>query len=294
MSRRRSRSSGDTLADALEGLLMLTPWWVGPLVAVGAYLLLRFVGPLLLSGASQPLQDIFGGLARTMAPFGAALVVLIWVIAEIKKCSRRRTLESCSNIDSLRALSWQEFEQLVGEAYRRRGFVVAESGGGGPDGGVDLVLTRNGVKTLVQCKQWRTWKVGVKIVRELYGVMTAEGAGQGIVATCGSFTADAKAFAGGKPLDLVDGPALWRLVEGVQTSVRREVASGDQPKAPAAVMPPPSADQHAAADNPVCPKCGSAMVLRTARKGQNAGSQFYGCSRYPQCRGTRPAGTSAT
>ena len=142
------------------------------------------------------------GLARTMAPFGAALVVLIWVIAEIKKYSRRRTLESCSNIDSLRALSWQEFEQLVGEAYRRRGFVVAESGGGGPDGGVDLVLTRNGVKTLVQCKQWRTWKVGVKIVRELYGVMTAEGAGQGIVATCGSFTADAKAFRRGQATGL--------------------------------------------------------------------------------------------
>ena len=35
----------------------------------------------------------------------------------------------------------------------------------------------------------------------------------------------------------------------------------------------------------VCPKCGSAMVLRTARRGPNAGGQFYGCSRYPRCRG---------
>ncbi|MBM4418570.1 MAG: hypothetical protein FJ033_09690 [Chloroflexi bacterium] len=39
---------------------------------------------------------------------------------------------------------------------------------------------------------------------------------------------------------------------------------------------------------PTCPQCGSAMVVRTARQGQNAGSQFYGCSRYPTCRGTRP------
>ena len=37
---------------------------------------------------------------------------------------------------------------------------------------------------------------------------------------------------------------------------------------------------------PVCPRCGSPMVLRTARRGANAGKQFYGCSAYPNCRGT--------
>ena len=35
---------------------------------------------------------------------------------------------------------------------------------------------------------------------------------------------------------------------------------------------------------PVCPDCGSPMVVRTARRGNNAGSQFWGCTRYPQCR----------
>lgn len=39
---------------------------------------------------------------------------------------------------------------------------------------------------------------------------------------------------------------------------------------------------------PVCPLCGKAMVLRTARKGKHADSQFWGCSGYPDCRGTRP------
>lgn len=33
-----------------------------------------------------------------------------------------------------------------------------------------------------------------------------------------------------------------------------------------------------------CPKCGSKMVLRTAKRGVNAGSQFWGCSAYPQCK----------
>jgi hypothetical protein len=36
---------------------------------------------------------------------------------------------------------------------------------------------------------------------------------------------------------------------------------------------------------PRCPKCGSDMVLRTARSGSNQGGKFWGCSQYPQCRG---------
>jgi four helix bundle suffix protein len=40
---------------------------------------------------------------------------------------------------------------------------------------------------------------------------------------------------------------------------------------------------------PACPRCGQPMVLRTARTGSRAGSQFWGCSAYPDCKGTRPA-----
>jgi four helix bundle suffix protein len=40
-----------------------------------------------------------------------------------------------------------------------------------------------------------------------------------------------------------------------------------------------------------CPACGMLMVLRTARKGPNAGSQFRGCSGYPECKTTLPVPT---
>ena len=40
-------------------------------------------------------------------------------------------------------------------------------------------------------------------------------------------------------------------------------------------------------DAPHCPKCGAMMVVRTATKGENAGSRFWGCSAFPKCRGTR-------
>jgi predicted RNA-binding Zn-ribbon protein involved in translation (DUF1610 family) len=38
---------------------------------------------------------------------------------------------------------------------------------------------------------------------------------------------------------------------------------------------------------PICPKCGAEMVLRTAKKGKKIGSQFWGCSTFPKCDGTR-------
>jgi len=39
------------------------------------------------------------------------------------------------------------------------------------------------------------------------------------------------------------------------------------------------------ASSPRCPKCGSEMVLRTAKRGDNQGGKFWGCSKYPECRG---------
>lgn len=49
-------------------------------------------------------------------------------------------------------------------------------------------------------------------------------------------------------------------------------------------------DPSAKPQPPACPACGQPMVLRTARQGKNAGSQFWGCSAYPGCKATLPIG----
>lgn len=157
----------------------------------------------------------------------------------------------------------------MGEAYRRQGYTVIENPGAGPDGGVDLKLKNDGETTLVQCKQWRTAKVGVKVVRELYGVMTAENADKCIIVTSGEFTAEAKDFVSGKPIELIEGHCLTAMIREVQQSKR--------------VEPVPKPKSKSVPD---CPNCGSEMKLRTARKGKYAGQQFWGCSSFPKCRGT--------
>ena len=160
------------------------------------------------------------------------------------------------------------------EAYRRQGYVVVESLDSGPDGGVDIVLRKDAEVVLVQCKHWKTQSVGVPVVRELLGVMTAEQAQRGVVITSGSFTRDAAAFADGKSIGLIDGAGLLGLVRSVQ-------------RVPA--IPGTSTAQTPAASQPICPKCGSPMVLRIARRGANAGNSFWGCSTYPKCSATRDA-----
>jgi four helix bundle suffix protein len=46
--------------------------------------------------------------------------------------------------------------------------------------------------------------------------------------------------------------------------------------------------------SPACPLCGEPMQLRTARRGPRTGGQFWGCSEYPTCRGTRRVEGDAT
>jgi four helix bundle suffix protein len=47
------------------------------------------------------------------------------------------------------------------------------------------------------------------------------------------------------------------------------------------------AEQSANANAPVCPKCCKPMIKRMARKGVNSGKEFWSCSGYPVCNGTR-------
>jgi restriction system protein len=176
-------------------------------------------------------------------------------------------------------MSWQDFELLIGEAFRLQGFTVVERGGAGPDGGIDLLLKRDGEKFLVQCKHWRSLKVGVSVAREMFGLIAAEGASGAFIVTGGEFTAEAKAFAQGRNLQLIDGKKLSGLLQQAKTNKRASSA----PKPPASKP----AQAGSAEAPPSCSTCQATMVRRTAKKGQNAGAQFWGCTRYPACRGTR-------
>jgi restriction system protein len=259
--------------ESILNLLSKSPWWVSVVLSGISYIVLKFIIPSIK--VQQDLNHaLYYGLikaAPTLAPFVAFFLLIPAPISLFNSIRKRKLLDKQKSIDTVRSLNWKEFEELIGEAYRRQGFTVYENSNTGPDGGIDLRLKKDGDLVVVQCKQWRNIKVGVDKVRELYGVQIAERANRSILITSGYFTQEAKNFASNKSIDLVDGSHLLEFIKNVQFG-----QSGPKVAVPVG------------AKNFIgCPVCGSGMVLRTAHKGPNPGQQFWGCSKFPACRGTK-------
>lgn len=274
----RRKSSG--LEDLIE-MVAYFPWWVGLALAVVSFLVLHGIAgievamPTGIEGMSS-----FAGkqLYITLAKFGQFMFPIVFgfgaLAAYLKGLKRKNLFETVQRKDEenlLFDLTWQEFEMVVGESFRRRGYQVLETGGKGPDGGVDLILTKGGEKYLVQCKQWKAYKVSVQVVRELYGVMASERAAGGYVITAGDFTREARKFADGLNIKLLDGAILRQMIQSIGT-----IPGETRP----AIEQAPS--------TPSCPRCGGQMVKRMAKKGSQSGTEFWGCTNYPRCRRTLP------
>nr|WP_279213109.1 restriction endonuclease [Delftia acidovorans] len=174
VARKRKTSTAEDLMD----LITMLPWWAGIALALTSYMVLHSIAIRPLPAAQNPQQ--IGQLATTaiwqgLANGGQYILPLICLagaaISAVRKRRRSRLFETTSassSADALQNMSWREFETLVGEGFRRRGYSVKETGGGGPDGGVDLVLSKDGEKTLVQFKQWKAFKVGVSKAKAHY------------------------------------------------------------------------------------------------------------------------------
>ena len=135
---------------------------------------------------SRPGFVPLGQAAAAHAHWLAAIFLLPIPFALFNTARRRRLLEAQPSVDRLLTMSWQDFEQLVGEAYRRKGYRVVDRGGAGADGGIDLELHTKDKTLVVQCKRWKTRTVGVELVRELYGAMVGEEAHEAIFLPVGA------------------------------------------------------------------------------------------------------------
>ena len=180
---------------------------------------------------------------------------------------------------SLDDISWENFELLTGEIFRRQGYEVEINSGLGPDGGKDLTLRRDGETVLVQCKCFAAGnKVPVVAMREFFGLIKAEEAQRGIFVTTGLYSRDATEFAEGKPIELLGRAAIERMMESVSRPGENLCDMQSW------------VDDFAAASriaDPACPRCRNPMKLK---RGVTGGA-FWGCSSYPRCRGKREART---
>jgi restriction system protein len=257
------------LFDDLMSIGLKLPWKVGVAAAAVIFVTLHVVAiytgaPVAAStvadlGAVVQHQfiHVFAELFQYIIPAGLLIGTTVGFFKQ-RQSVALFTVARATPKSTITSMSWRDFERLVGEVFRRQGFTVSGFGGQGPDGGVDLGLTKNGQRYLVQCKHWRKRQVGVTVVRELNGVVSAQGAHGGFVVTGGEFSREAREFANSCDIKLIDGRKLEELI--------RDIPSRNSPADSGVAV--------VAVHEPMCPQCGTAMIQRTAKKGQFAGQPF--------------------
>jgi restriction system protein len=166
-------------------------------------------------------------------------------------------------------IEWRRFEHVVEALFAQAGFETRTQPCGA-DGGVDIWLhskNRGGAAvSIVQCKHWTVWKVGVKPVRELRGVMAAHGIARGQFVTTSRYSTEARAFARDNGIMLHDARSLLELIASrdarQQQDLLRVAFYGEYWK-------------------PTCASCGIKLVERESHDG---GKPFWGCRHYPRCK----------
>jgi hypothetical protein len=165
--------------------------------------------------------------------------------------------------EQLRKIDWFQFEKLMELIYQHQGFSVKRFGGANPDGGIDLIIESPTEKFAVQCKQWKTWQVGVQPIREFLGALTDRKIEKGIFVTLKGYSRDAEQLADKHGIQILAEPDLIKMIEASGLIYSREISSllSDSRK--------------------FCPKCENELVLRNPKRD---GRPFWGCSTFPRCR----------
>lgn len=195
--------------------------------------------------------------------------------AQAKEAEFRRLRD----ISALEKIDPYSFEILCAHLYEQMGW-SAETTPKTGDGGVDVFISRQGETKVVQCKRLTGGKVGVGVLRDLFGVITATRASGGILVTTGTFTDGAIAWAKDKRIELVDGTHLSSLIRQHLTASTLLPDAYIEERASAQRIDAALARLKQLLETP-CPRCGKPLAIRKGRHGK-----FIGCTGYPSCRQT--------
>ena len=223
------RRNGGTFND-----LASLPWPVGIIAGLLAFLVVRYGVPWVLGQSGGTIGQAFSDdrLGASLSWLAWLLLCACWLAAAASyfgRIQRTRLYEAQATNPKLTALNWRQFELLVGEWFRRQGYIVEETGGGGSDGGVDLVVRKGGGRELVQCKHWKRRSVDVATAREMWGLLQHHNADAVWIVCGGRFTADAASFAAGKPIRLVSGRDLESALIRNSSKTSSEPEDGKDP-----------------------------------------------------------------
>lgn len=197
------------------------PWWLGVVLAVVAYVLLKWVIPAVAvtTGLLKPVAST----SQASAAYVGALFLALTGLSLILAYRRRRALELETSLATLRAMSRERFAHFAAAAFQSEGYAITHADR--RDSGIDFVLTRGAERVLVQYHRWRSDRIEDVVLRELHDRMIGESASGCVYVTAGDYTDDALRYAAGKPLRLIAGRELERMLRRVEYAAGSSEAS---------------------------------------------------------------------
>jgi len=176
--------------------------------------------------------------------YTVSIIIILFIRdSKIHKESQWRTDRDL--LQWLRGMNPTEFEDYIARLYSKLGYKT-ERVGGSYDGGVDVIAEKNGIKYYIQCKKYITSTVGVKGIREFYGVLVDRLAqGKGFFITTNKFTLEAEKFAEDKPIELID---RFKLIHYIRLTEKNNKKPQQKEE--------------------ICPKCGGKLEERVGKYGK--------------------------
>jgi restriction system protein len=183
-------------------------------------------------------------------------------VAQVSTAKERPTTWT---LELIKELEWKKFEELCTAFFLEKG-IRAKATFLGTDGGIDIKLYQDdsgSPTSIVQCKAWNSWKVGVQQIREFLGVMTHEKISKGFYMTSGEYSEEAKSTAKANRITLINGGMLLAMIKRLSFESQKNLlvlaTRGDY-------------------TTPTCPSCGVKMLKRSGKRGD-----FWGCRNFPRC-----------
>jgi len=191
--------------NSLFAILLRSSWWISIAIAAGL---------IALSRALLPSEYFLFGA------FSAVPFIVIGAIAGWKQVRAPSPARIAGTLDTVRAMSWNDFANAIEAAFRADGFVVTRLQGEA----ADFEMLKDGRTVLLAGKRWKVARTGIEPLRELVAARQARDAQECLYVATGEITENARRFATENRIRIVSGPELAKLMPAVGRTARPRLA----------------------------------------------------------------------
>jgi len=145
------KSLGEEMMDGVKAICFYLPFWAVPILALAIGVGFYWAALQVVEFFAEFTNGETSSLPFLIGLAGFVLSLIAGITGWSERGERKALLAQTQSIEELRALSWRDFEKMVGEAFRKVGYRVLEGTGRSPDGGIDLdTNSPSGERVLIQ------------------------------------------------------------------------------------------------------------------------------------------------